>query len=92
MAVTLTCALATGVVGPSPADQSGMVGEDIIITPSSSADGDTGTYTPSFLVPDRVIVGGGLEYSISGNVITFTTTAAMDNGTLIAARIVGYVS
>lgn len=91
MATSLTCALATGFVGPGPADN-GMVAEEITITPSSTVDGDTGTYTAQFLAPDRVIVGGPLEYSISGNVITFKTTAAMDDGTSVAARILGYVS
>lgn len=92
MAVSLTCALADGVVGPSPTDQNGMVSEDIVITPLSTVDGDTGTYTAQFLVPNRVLVGGNLEYSISGNVVTFKATAAIDDNNFIAARIIGYVS
>lgn len=91
MPATLTCALATGVVGPSPAEN-GMVSEDITIVPSGTTDNDTGVYTCKFLKPDRVIVGGPLEYSISGKIITFTTTAAMDDSTVASARILGYVS
>lgn len=89
MAVTLTAALATGVVGPSPAEN-GMVSESIILTPSSTADGDTGTYVTKFCTPDRVEVGGNLEYSISGQTVTFKATAAIDDSNLIAARILGY--
>lgn len=90
MAVTLTVALATGVVGPSPAEN-GMVAEDVVITPSSTVDGDTGTHVCKFLKPDRVLVGGNLEYSISGQTVTFKATAAIDDANLIAARIIGYV-
>lgn len=91
MAETMTVALADGVVGPSP-DQNGMCAEDVIITPSTTSDGDTGVYTTKFLVPNRVLVGGNLEYSISGNIVTFKATAAIDDSNLIAARIIGYVS
>lgn len=90
MAVTLTCALATGVVGPSP-DDNGMVSESIVITPSSTIDADTGTHVCKFLKPDRVLVGGNLEYSISGQTVTFKATAAIDDANLISARIIGYV-
>jgi hypothetical protein len=90
MAVTLTAALATGVVGPSPSDN-GMVSEPIIITPNATVDGDTGTYVAKFLKPDRVEVGGNLEYSISGNTVTFKATANIDDSSLIAARVIGYV-
>jgi len=92
MATTLTVTLADGVIGPSP-DQNGMVAEDVIVTPNATADGDvSAAYTPSFLNPDRVVVGGNLEYSIAGGAVTFKATAAIDDGTLMAARIIGYVT
>lgn len=91
MATTLTCALADGVVGPSP-DENGMVSESIVITPSSTSDGDVGTYLCKFVRPNRVIVGGNLEYSISGQTVTFKATAAIDDSNLIAARIIGYTA
>lgn len=91
MAVSITTALADGFVGPVPADN-GMCAEEIILTPSGTVDADTGTYTAQFVVPNRVIVGGNLEYSISGNVVTFKATAAIDDSYLIAARIIGYVN
>lgn len=91
MAVTLTCSLASGVVGPSP-DENGMLSESIVISPSSTADADTGVYTCKFVVPNRVIVGGNLEYSISGQVVTFKATAAIDDSNSIAARIIGYTA
>lgn len=89
MGVTLTTALANGVTGPSPAEN-GMVSESIIVTPSSTLDGDTGTRVCAFVVPDRVEVGGNLEYSISGQTVTFKATANIDDANLIAARIIGY--
>lgn len=91
MAVNITIALADGVVGPSPEDANGMCAEDVVLTPSTSNAGDTGVWTTQFLVPNRVLCGGPIEYSISGNVITFKTTANLDNGNLFAARILGYV-
>lgn len=91
MAENLAVALANGVVGPSPAEN-GMVSEAVILTPTSVSDGDTGVYTAQFLKPDRVEVGGNLEYSISGQVVTFKATAAIDDNNLIAAKIIGYVS
>lgn len=90
MAASLTCTIADGFTGPVPADN-GMVAEEITIAPLGTLDGDTGTYTCQFVVPNRVIVGGNLEYSISGNVVTFKATANIDDNTLIAARILGYV-
>lgn len=92
MAVNIVVTLADGVVGPSPEDANGMVSEDVILTPNTSNAGDTGTYTAQFCAPNRVLCGGPIEYSISGNVITFKTTANLDNGNLFAARILGYVS
>jgi hypothetical protein len=91
MAVNLTCTIANGVIGPSPYEN-GMVSEDFTITGSSAADGDTGTYTPQYLNPDRVIVGGNLEYSISSGVITVKATAAIDDNNVIAAKAIGYVT
>lgn len=90
MAVTLTCALADGVLGPSPASN-GMCAEEIVISPSTTIDGDTGTHTCKFVSPNRVEAGGNLEYSISGQVVTFKATAAIDDANLISARIIGYV-
>lgn len=90
MAETMTVALANGVIGPSPAEN-GMVSESVIITPATTIDADTGVYTCQFLKPDRVEVGGNLEYSIVGQVVTFKATAAIDDANLIAARIIGYV-
>lgn len=92
MAVNIAVALADGVVGPSPSDSNGMVAEDVVLTPATSNAGDTGTYTTQFLVPNRVLCGGPIEYSIAGNVVTFKTTANLDNGTLIAAKIIGYAT
>lgn len=89
MAVTLTCTLANGFTGPVPADN-GMVAEEITISPSSTVDADTGTYVAQFVKPDRVIVGGNLEYSISGQTITFKATANIDDANVISARIIGY--
>lgn len=90
MAVSMTAALATGFVGPVGADN-GMVAEEIVITPSSTVDADTCVYTAQFCKPDHVSVGGNLEYSISGQVITFKATANIDDGNLITARITGWV-
>lgn len=91
MAVSLTVTLANGVSGPSP-DQNGMLAEDVVIAPSGTVDGDTGTYTAQFVKPDRVIVGGNLEYSISGQAVTFKATANIDDSNSIAARIIGYAA
>ena len=89
MAVNMTVALANGVTGPSPGPN-GMVEEQVVITPSTTSDGDTGTHVTKFCTPDRVEVGGNLEYSISGQTVTFKATAAIDDANLIAARIIGY--
>ena len=91
MPVTLTTALANGVTGPLPGPN-GMCEEHIVITPSSTADGDTGTRVCEFVTPDRVEVGGNLEYSISGQTVTFKATAAIDDANFIAARIIGYAT
>lgn len=90
MAENLAVALANGVHGPVPGPN-GMVEEHVILTPTTVSDGDTGVYTAVFCKPDRVEVGGNLEYSISGQVVTFKATAAIDDANLIAARIIGYV-
>jgi len=90
MATTLTVTLANGVVGPSP-EQNGMVKESVVITPNGTADGDvSAAYTPQFLKPDRVLVGGNLEYSIANGAVTFKATAAIDDNNLINADIIGY--
>lgn len=89
MATSLTAALANGVTGPLPGPN-GMCEEHVVITPSSTVDGDVGTHICKFITPDRVEVGGNLEYSISGQTITFKATANIDDSNLIAARIIGY--
>lgn len=90
MATSLMVTLSNGVVGPVPGPN-GMVEEHVKIVPSSTVDADIGVYTAVFCKPDRVEVGGNLEYSISGNVVTFKATANIDDSNLINARIIGYV-
>lgn len=91
MAVSISVALANGITGPLPGPN-GMVEEHVVLSPASTVDGDTGTWDALFCTPNRVEVGGGLEYSISGKTITFKATAAMDDNTKVAARIIGYTA
>lgn len=87
MAVNLSCALATGATGFRPAEN-GLVAEDIIVTGSSSAANDTGTYTTQMKQPQYAAVSC-LTYSVSGQVVTFTDEAGIGSGK-VAGTVYGY--
>lgn len=87
MAVNLTIALASGLTGTSP-HETGFVQEVVTITGSSSAIGDTGTYTTQMKQP-QLAISGCTSYSISGQVVTFSDEVALGNA-VSAATILGY--
>jgi hypothetical protein len=84
---SLSAALATGNLGTVP-DGSGLVKEELVVTGSSAAAGDTGTYTTIMKQPQR-LEGGGLSYAISGQVVTITDEAGLGNAAT-GASIYGY--
>jgi len=87
MPATLTLALASGLNGFVP-DESGFVKEELTVTGSSSASGDTGQYTTIMKSPQRV-EGGPFVYSISGQTVTLTDKAGIGSG-VAGATVYGY--
>jgi len=84
---SLAIALDAGPNGFTPAD-SGLVQENVTVTGSSSAAGDTGAYV-SVMKQPQYVIGGNSSYSISGQTVTFSDEVGLGNA-VTAATVVGY--
>ena len=80
MAATLTIAAVTPSTAalPYPAPN-GLIAEDVTITGSASAAGDTGTYTTQYVKQPQYF-RGAFNYSFSGQVMTLTDKEGIGSG------------
>lgn len=88
MAVTLTITRQDGDLGMIRG-QAGKARETIKIVGASAAAGDTGTYTPTYVHRNAVILGGQLTITsatetIAGTALTIESNVALGNDTVYA--------